>query len=127
MDYETVSPEDLGRSLHGDGTYGENPLLSLLPENPPRGPGVESRFYDTDPDAAVKRTEALEATILQPHCHISNHCETGVTKHPRHINAGFGLFFDAEFMGGQSIFPRFLQPGLTLEMKNFEVRKVRLN
>lgn len=51
--------------LHSDGTYRKNPLLSLLPENPPRGAGIEIRFYDTDPDEAVARAEALGAMVLQ--------------------------------------------------------------
>ncbi|MEP0963405.1 MAG: glyoxalase [Roseobacter sp.] len=51
--------------LHRDGTYAENPLLNLLPENPPRGAGLEIRLYDTDPDLAVKRATALGAAILQ--------------------------------------------------------------
>lgn len=111
MDYETVSPEDFGRSLsglglnllvrdveaecaflrdvfgleshrvsadfaivtygdqvfqiHADGTYHANPLLSLLPETPPRGAGIEIRLYETDPDAAATRAEATGATLLQ--------------------------------------------------------------
>ncbi|MFY0308465.1 VOC family protein [Leisingera sp. D0M16] len=52
--------------LHRDGTYAENPLLGLLPENPPRGAGIEIRLYDTDPDEAVARAEAAGFTILQP-------------------------------------------------------------
>ncbi|MFK7880263.1 VOC family protein [Roseobacter sp.] len=52
--------------LHSDGTYGANPLLGLLPENPPRGAGVEIRLYDTDPEEAVAKAEALGAMILQP-------------------------------------------------------------
>jgi len=52
--------------VHSDGTYHANPLLSLLPENPPRGAGVEIHFYDTDPDAACARAEAQGAMILQP-------------------------------------------------------------
>jgi predicted enzyme related to lactoylglutathione lyase len=52
--------------LHGDGTYAANPLLGLVPENPPRGAGIEIRFYDTDPDAAAGRAEARGAVILQP-------------------------------------------------------------
>lgn len=52
--------------LHSDGTYASNPLLNLLPENPPRGAGVELRLYDTDPDAATGRAEAAGGTILQP-------------------------------------------------------------
>ena len=41
--------------LHADGTYHANPLLGLLPDNPPRGGGIELRLYDTDPDIAVMR------------------------------------------------------------------------
>lgn len=52
--------------LHSDGTYHANPLLGLVPENPPRGTGVEIRFYDTDPDTAVARAEARGAVVLQP-------------------------------------------------------------
>ncbi|MDC0659208.1 glyoxalase [Leisingera sp. SS27] len=51
--------------LHSDGTYAENPLLGLLPENPPRGAGIEIRLYDTDPDNAAERAEAAGFTILQ--------------------------------------------------------------
>ena len=111
MDFETVNPEDFGKSLrgiginilvrdvraqcafletvfevqshrvsddfaivvykeqilqlHSDVTYSQNPLLGLLPENPPRGAGIEIRFYETDPDIAVERAKALDAVILQ--------------------------------------------------------------
>lgn len=51
--------------LHADGTYHANPLLGLLPDNPPRGGGIELRLYDTDPDIAVMRARARGATILQ--------------------------------------------------------------
>lgn len=51
--------------LHSDGTYHANPLLGLLPENPPRGGGIEIRLYDTDPEAACAQAEAFGATILQ--------------------------------------------------------------
>jgi len=54
--------------LHGDATYHSNPLLGLLPENPPRGAGIEIRLYDSDPDAAVERAKEFGATILQPPC-----------------------------------------------------------
>lgn len=52
--------------LHADGTYSTNPLLNLLPENPPRGAGAEFRLYDTDPDEATTRAEAAGGTILAP-------------------------------------------------------------
>ncbi len=51
--------------LHSDGTYSENPLLNLLPENPPRGPGVEIRLYDTDPDKAAAKAEGAGGVVLQ--------------------------------------------------------------
>ena len=51
--------------LHSDGTYHSNPLQGLLPENPPRGAGLEIRLYDTDPEAACARAEAAGGTILQ--------------------------------------------------------------
>ena len=65
--------------IHSDGTYHANPLLGLLPETPPRGAGpgrwdateaprgagIEIRLYETDPDAAVDKAEAADATILQ--------------------------------------------------------------
>ncbi len=51
--------------LHSDGTYHSNPLLGLLPENPPRGAGVEIRLYETDPDDASARAEGAGGTVLQ--------------------------------------------------------------
>lgn len=50
--------------LHSDGTYHSHPLLGMLPENPPRGAGIEIHLYDSDPDDAVARAEATGATIL---------------------------------------------------------------
>src|SRR5690606_2331283 len=32
--------------VHADGTYHSHPLLGLLPEQPPRGAGLEIRLYD---------------------------------------------------------------------------------
>lgn len=51
--------------LHSDGAYHSNPLLSLLPESPPRGAGIEIRLYDTDPEDACDRAEGAGGTILQ--------------------------------------------------------------
>ncbi|MEO9779599.1 MAG: glyoxalase [Sedimentitalea sp.] len=51
--------------LHSDGTYHANPLLGLLPENPPRGAGVEIRLYATDPDQAAERAEKTGHVVLQ--------------------------------------------------------------
>jgi predicted enzyme related to lactoylglutathione lyase len=65
-DFAIVRYGDQVFQLHADGTYHSNPLLGLLPENPPRGAGVEIRLYDSDPDAAVRAAKAFGATILQP-------------------------------------------------------------
>ena len=51
--------------LHSDATYAAHPLQALLPENPPRGLGIELRLYNSDPDTAAARAEALGAVILQ--------------------------------------------------------------
>lgn len=51
--------------LHSDGTYHSNPLLGLLPENPPRGAGIEIRLYDTDPDVVEAAAETAGGTVLQ--------------------------------------------------------------
>ncbi len=51
--------------LHSDSTYASNPLLGLVPENPPRGAGVEIRLYDCDPEDASAKAEAAGGTILQ--------------------------------------------------------------
>ena len=51
--------------LHSDGTYHANPLLGLLPENRPRGAGIEIRLYDTDPDMVEAAAESAGGTVLQ--------------------------------------------------------------
>ena len=51
--------------LHADGTYSKNPLLGLLPDNPPRGAGIELRLYETDPDIATDRALAKGFHVLQ--------------------------------------------------------------
>lgn len=64
-DFAIVTYGDEVFQLHSDATYSANPLLGLLPENPPRGAGIEIRFYDTDPEDAVARALARGAMILQ--------------------------------------------------------------
>ncbi|GAB4285538.1 MAG: hypothetical protein Kow0058_04870 [Roseovarius sp.] len=51
--------------LHGDHTYGANPLPSLLPEAGARGAGIEIRLYQSDPDRAAARAEAAGGHLLQ--------------------------------------------------------------
>jgi hypothetical protein len=65
-DFAIITSNDAVFQLHADSTYGQHPLLGLLPENPPRGAGVEIRLYDVDPDAACTRAIAYGAALLQP-------------------------------------------------------------
>ena len=65
-DFAIVTYGDQVFQLHADGTYHSHPLPGLLPENPPRGAGVEIRLYDSDPDEAEARAIAFGATVLQP-------------------------------------------------------------
>jgi catechol 2,3-dioxygenase-like lactoylglutathione lyase family enzyme len=66
VDFAIIRYGDAVFQIHADGTYHSNPLLGLLPENPPRGGGIEIRLYDSDPDLAARRAEAFDAMILQP-------------------------------------------------------------
>ena len=52
--------------IHSDATYSNNPILGLVPENPPRGAGLEIRLYDCDPDVAATRASQAGGTVLQP-------------------------------------------------------------
>lgn len=58
--------------LHADGTYHSHPLLGLVPEVPPRGPGLQLYLFGVDPDAAAKNAESagymvIEAPADKPH------------------------------------------------------------
>lgn len=64
-DFAIMTYGDQVFQLHSDGTYHSHPLLGLLPENPPRGVGIEIRLYDTDPDDACAKAETAGGAILQ--------------------------------------------------------------
>ena len=64
-DFAIITQGENVMQLHSDGAYASNPLLGLVPENPPRGAGVEIRLYDRDPEDAVSRAEAAGGTVLQ--------------------------------------------------------------
>lgn len=52
--------------IHADGTYGAHPLMGLLPENPPRGAGVQLYLFGIDPDAAAARAAAAGHVVIEP-------------------------------------------------------------
>jgi predicted enzyme related to lactoylglutathione lyase len=64
-DFAIMKYGDQVFQLHSDGTYHSNPLLGLLPENPPRGGGIEIRLYDSDPEEVCAVIEAAGGTILE--------------------------------------------------------------
>lgn len=65
-DFAIMTYGDQVFQLHSDGTFAAHPLLGLLPENPPRGAGIEIRLYATDPDDACAKAEGAGFTVLQP-------------------------------------------------------------
>lgn len=65
-DYAIMVSGETVFQLHSDGTYHANPLLSSVPETPPRGGGAELRLYDISPEDAVDRATVRGDVILQP-------------------------------------------------------------
>ncbi len=64
-DFAILTYGDEVLQLHSDGTYHSNPLGPVVAAVDARGPGVEIRLYDTDPDVAVTRARELGLEILQ--------------------------------------------------------------
>ena len=52
--------------IHHDATYRGHPLQDLLPENPPRGTGVQLYFLGVDPDVALARAAELGGHVIEP-------------------------------------------------------------
>ncbi|WP_439136515.1 VOC family protein [Roseicyclus sp.] len=81
-DFAILRHGDMLMQIHSDAAFARHPLPGLIPENPPRGGGVQIYLFGVDPDAAVARAEAVghvvreratdkphglrEATILSP-------------------------------------------------------------
>ena len=51
--------------LHSDGTYHSHPLLGLVPEAGARGGGIALYLFETDPDEAADKAEAVGGHILE--------------------------------------------------------------
>ena len=64
-DFAILTYGDQLFQIHSDATYHSNPLLGIVPGNPPRGGGIELRLYDSDPDLSVALAIAAGGTILQ--------------------------------------------------------------
>ncbi|MGR3793635.1 hypothetical protein [Vannielia sp. SX4] len=112
----------MGRRCAAPGQLGNWTRFELLVKWSAKGDGVMQARCNGRTIYAVKGAP----TDQNPHCHVASHCEPGKVKHPKRINAGFGLFFDAEFINGRSIRPRLPASGLHVEMRNFKVAKARI-
>ncbi|WP_343080382.1 VOC family protein [Ostreiculturibacter nitratireducens] len=65
-DFAIVAHGDALMQIHSDAAYGSHPLLSLLPETPPRAAGVQVYLFGVDPDEAAARAEAAGGMVLEP-------------------------------------------------------------
>lgn len=64
-DFAIVTYGSMLFQLHSDETYANNPLGAVVAAVDARGPGVEIRLYDTDPEEAVARAQDQGLEILQ--------------------------------------------------------------
>ena len=64
-DFAILTYGDEVLQLHADGTYHSHPLGAVVAAVDARGPGIEIRLYETDPDVAVERARARGLEILQ--------------------------------------------------------------
>ncbi|NKB64411.1 MAG: glyoxalase [Gammaproteobacteria bacterium] len=71
-DYAVLRHRENLYQLHVDSTYGDHPLLAVLPENGLRGAGIELRLFEVDPDEAEEKAvtgkyHVLQGTVDKPH------------------------------------------------------------
>lgn len=65
-DFAILRHGDMLLQLHSDAAFGRHPLVGLIPENPPRGAGVQMYLFGIDPDAAIARAEAAGHVVWEP-------------------------------------------------------------
>lgn len=65
-DFAILRHGQMVMQLHADRTFASHPLPGLLPENPPRGGGVQIHLFGIDPDDAIARAEAGGHLVLEP-------------------------------------------------------------
>lgn len=65
-DFALVRHGEVLMQLHSDGTFGRHPLIGLLPENPPRGAGVQIYLFGLDPDACCARAGPAGGVVIEP-------------------------------------------------------------
>jgi len=65
-DFAIARHGDVLVQLHADTTYHRHPLHGLLPENPPRGAGLQLYLFGIDPDMACARADEAGAVVIEP-------------------------------------------------------------
>ena len=65
-DFALAAHDTVLIQLHSDGTFANHPLLGLLPENPPRGSGVQLYLFGLDPDTMCARAKAAGGVVIEP-------------------------------------------------------------
>ncbi|MDJ1009583.1 MAG: VOC family protein [Paracoccaceae bacterium] len=65
-DFAIVLHDGAVFQLHSDATFGRHPLSGMLPDNPPRGAGVQCYVFGIDPDHAAARAEAGGGIVVEP-------------------------------------------------------------
>ena len=64
-DFAIVRYEGTVMQIHADGTYGSHPVLGLLPENPPRGGGLQLFLFGADPVDVVAKAESFGGVVIE--------------------------------------------------------------
>jgi len=65
-DFALILYQDDIFQLHSDKSFTAHPSYPHLPENPPRGTGIELRLYNSDPDQACTKAQAYGCMVLAP-------------------------------------------------------------
>ena len=65
-DFALILYQDDIFQLHSDKSFAAHPSYPHLPENPPRGTGIELRLYNGDPDQACTKAQAYGCMVLAP-------------------------------------------------------------
>ncbi|MDG3041376.1 VOC family protein [Roseicyclus marinus] len=66
QDFAIIRHGDMMIQLHSDAAFARHPLPGLIPENPPRGGGVQIYLFGIDPDAAIARATTAGHVVLEP-------------------------------------------------------------
>lgn len=65
-DFAIARHDDVLIQLHADNTYRRHPLHGLLPENPPRGAGLQLYLFGIDPDMACANAGLAGGVVIEP-------------------------------------------------------------